>query len=294
MNEPATLKATYRLQNVKIDTPVSISNFILEPVPGHPNDTYLRFEFTPKKDPYSESQKEVESFSLVLSILCEAGSPELETITTSSGQIVEQAAGPSIRNPISFKQTDFAKIEQAYKNVKSMSSKKEIFDFVSRWIQKANDAYYLYERFIFYWIAFNFLYGRMPVEGERRKIEQWVNEYCKDPCPSEFFADFQQSKRESPEYKAIDHLAKANLKVKRLKKPPINLSLKLLQKISNSEFDLEALKYLVLCIYVVRNSLFHSEWSYLDEATTRQVAAARFVLSKLIKHGLKKQCNFPF
>ena len=40
------LKATYKLSDIKIDTPVSISNFILEPVPERPNDTYLRFEFT--------------------------------------------------------------------------------------------------------------------------------------------------------------------------------------------------------------------------------------------------------
>jgi hypothetical protein len=190
---------------------------------------------------------------------------------------------------------DFDKIEKAYKKVKSMTGKdKEIFDFAASWVQKASGSYNVYDKFISYWIAFNFLYERMQAGGERQKIEKWVEwieKKCNNTCASEFFAGFQQSKRESPEWKAIKDLADANLE---LRATPTDVSVKLGENINKSKFGLEALRYLVLCLYAVRNNLFHGDWSYLGKATAGHVGGAEFLLYKLIRRGLEKQCNFAF
>ena len=134
------LKATYKLSDVKIDTPVNISNFMLAPVPERPNDTYLRFEFThhPKTDPYEESEKEIQLFSLVFSVLYGIRYPEFENIVDRSGRTVGGVADHNVRIPIELKQEDFNKIERTYEKVKSMApEEKNIFEFVARWIQKS-------------------------------------------------------------------------------------------------------------------------------------------------------------
>lgn len=289
------LTATFLLRDAKVPTSTNIERFRLEPVPGYPNHTYLRFNFThtPKKDPYYESHKQIQLFSLVLSVLYKVKYPEFKTTVGRLGPITE-AAGPSVRIPTELKQKDFDKIEKAYKEVKSMTGEdREIFDFIARWVQKASDSHNVYDKFSSYWIAFNFLYGRMRGRGERQKIEKWVNTQCNKTYASKFFAAFQESNCESPECKTIEDLANANLEVKRLNKPPIKASKKLSEKIRGSEFDLEALRYLALCIYGVRNSVFHGHWLYLDK-TRGHVGAAKFLLYKLIMRGLQKQCNFTF
>lgn len=291
------LKATYRLPNVRVDGCKNIGEFTLEPVSEHPDDTHLRFDFTndSKKDLYSESEKRIQLFSLVLSVLYRIEHPELETITDKSG-VRLQVVSHGVRTSIELKQTDFDKIGRAYSQVKSMTCKnRKTFDFVARWVQKARGSYDVYDQFISYWIVFNFLYGHMHSGGNRGKIEEWVNKYCKDPYPSEFFAGFQQGKRESAECKAIKHLscADADLDLKRTSKCVREAFVKLREKIKDAKFDLETLKYLILCIYGVRNSLFHGDWFYLDK-TKRHVGAAKFLLYNLIRRGLKKQCNFAF
>ena len=295
------LTATFLLRDVKVGARTDITGFTLEPIPGHPNDTYLRFDFIPdpEKDPYSESEKEIQPLSFVLSVLYRIGCPEPEDIVDKSG-VRSQVIAPSIkRNPAELEQTDFDKIKKVYKKVKSMTDKdKEIFDFVANWVQKASDSHNVYDKFISYWIAFNSLYGPMRSKrnSERHAIEKWVEwieRKCNNTCASEFFAGFQQSKRDSSEYKAIKDLADANLKLREKPKNK-NVSKKLNQKIKDRKFDLEALRYLVLCLYAVRNNLFHGDWSYLGEATVGHVGGAEFLLYRLIRRGLEKQCNLAF
>lgn len=285
------LTATFLLNNVKVTACTNIEGFTLEPVPKYPNNTYLRFDFThePKKDPYFEAEREIQLFSFVLSVLYKIKHPKLETINDKLN------VGTKVTAPtIGPKQVDLEEVERAYKKVRSMNCKnRRIFEFVAGWVQKASGSRNVYDQFISYWIAFNFLYGRMPVEGERNKIEEWVKEYCKDPYASVFFADFQQNKCKSSECKAIKDLANAKLELKRRNKPPMRVSSELSKKTCNSEFDLEALRYLVLCIYGVRNNLFHGNWFYLNE-TRKHVGGAEFLLYKLIRQGLKEQCNFTF
>jgi len=183
------LTATFLLHDVKVPGCINVEGFRLEPVPENPNDTYLRFDFThtPKKDSYFESQKEIQLFSLVLSVLYRIKYPEFETITDKSGERV-RATGRSIRNPLQFKQKDFDKIGKAYTKVKSMTGEgREIFDFVARWIQKASGSYNVYDKFISYWIAFNSLYGHMRCKYEWQKIEEWVNTQCDATYASIFF-----------------------------------------------------------------------------------------------------------
>lgn len=296
------LTATFLLHDVKVPACINIEGFKLEPVPENPNDTQLRFDFThtPKKDSYFESQKEIQLFSLVLSVLYKLNYPEFETITDKSGERSQVIARSIKRNPAELEQTDFDKIEKAYKKVKSMTGEdKEIFNSVASWVQKASGSHNVYDKFISYWIAFNFLYGRMQAGFERQKIEKWVDTHCHNTYASNFFACFQQSNRESPGWKAIKDLADANLK---LGKTATDVSVKLAENINKSKaeninkskFDLEALRYLVLCLYAVRNNLFHGDWSYLDEATAGHVGGAEFLLYKLIRRGLEKQCNFAF
>lgn len=282
--------ATFLLRDVKLPTCINIEGFILKPVPENPNNTYLRFDFIPKKYLYSESQKEIQLFSLILSILYKIEHPEFKNITDKSGGRV-RAEGQHIKHPLELKQKHFDKLGKAYKKVKSMTKQhKQTFEFVARWVQKASDSRNVYDKFISYWIAFNFLYRRMQPEYEREKIENWVNHWCRDPYPCRFFADFQRKKYGSSECKAIEDMADSNLK---LRKKPKNISKKLKQKIKDQKFDLEALRYLVLCIYAVRNNIFHGEWPYLDKIR-RHVGGAEFLLYKLIRRGLEKQCNFTF
>ena len=82
------LKATYKLSDVKIDTPVNISNFMLEPVPERPNDTYLRFKFThhPKADPYEESEKEIQFFLLFFRCFMELDTLSLKILSIGQGE----------------------------------------------------------------------------------------------------------------------------------------------------------------------------------------------------------------
>lgn len=288
------LTATFLLHDVKVPACINIEGFRLEPVPENPNDTYLRFDFThtPNKDSFFESQKEIQPLSFVLSVLYKIGCPEPEDIVDKSG-VRSQVIAPSIkRNPAELEQTDLDKIEKAYKKVKSMTGKdEEIFNFAASWVQKASGSHNVYDKFISYWIAFNFLYGRMQAGGERQKIEKWVDTHCHNTYASNFFACFQQSNRESPGWKAVKDLADANLKLGRT---PTDVSVKLAENINKSKFDLEALRYLVLCLYAVRNNLFHGDWSYLGEATAGHVGGAEFLLYKLIRRGLEKQCNFAF
>ncbi len=168
------LTATFLLRDARVAAPINIERFRLEPAPDHPNDIYLRFDFIPdpKKDSYFESQKQIQLFSLILSVLYRIKYPEFKAITDKSGERV-RATGRSIRNPLQLKQKDFDKIEKAYKKVKSMTGEgRKIFDFVARWIQKASGSYNVYDKFISYWIAFNSLYGRMRCKYEWQKIEE--------------------------------------------------------------------------------------------------------------------------
>jgi len=277
------LTATFLLRDVKVGARTDIIGFTLEPIPGHPNDTYLRFDFIPdpKKDPYSESEKEIKPLSFVLSVLYRIGCPEPEDIVDKSGVRSQVIARSIKRNPAELEQTDCDKIEKAYKKVKSMTGKdKEIFDFAASWVQKASGSHNVYDRFISYWIAFNSLYDpiRSKRNSERHAIERWVEwieRKCNNTCASEFFSGFQQSKRESPEWKAIKDLANANLE---LRGTPTDVSVKLRENINKSKFDLEALRYLVLCLYAVRNNLFHGDWSYLGKATAGHVGGAEVLL----------------
>lgn len=284
------LTATYLLRDVEVPTCINIEGFTLEPVPDNPNNTYLRFDFISKKRPYSKSQKEIQLFSLILSILYKIEHPEFKNITDKSGERV-RAEGQSIKHPLELKQKHFDKLGKAYRKVKSMTKQdKQTFEFVARWVQKASGSRNVYDKFISYWIAFNFLYRHMRPRGERKRIEEWVKTQYDNTYASKFFASFQQSKPDSPECKAIEDLADANLKLRR---KPKNVSKKLKQKIKDQKFDLEALRYLVLCIYAVRNNIFHGEWPYLDKIRGH-VGGAEFLLYKLIRRGLEKQCNFAF
>lgn len=292
------LTATFLLHDVKVPACINIEGFRLEPVPENPNDTYLRFDFThtPNKDSYSESQKEIQPLSFVLSVLYKIGCPEPEDIVDKSAVRSQVIARSIKRNPAELEQTDLDKIEKAYKKVKSMTGKdKEIFNFVARWVQKASGSRNVYDKFISYWIAFNFLYGRMQAEGERQKIEKWVKTQCDNAYASKVFDCFQQSNRDSPECKAIEDLAYADADLDpdpQRTSPKVKEAFeKLRRSIKDSKFDVEALRYLAVCIYGVRNSIFHGYWSYLDE-TRGHVGGAEFLLYKLIRRGLEKQCNF--
>lgn len=289
------LTATFLLGDVKVPTSINIEGFTLEPLPGNPYDTYLRFDFTSKEDPHSEAQKEIQDLSLVLSVLYKVEHPEFKNITDKSGERV-RAAGRGIRIPLELEQKDFDKIKKAYKKVKSMTDEdRQIFDFVARWVQKASGSHDVYDKYISYWIAFNFLYGRIQSEGERKKIEEWVNTQCDNIYASKFFACLQQSKHDSPECKAIEDLAHADvdLDLQRIRPKVKEAFPKLREKINDSKFDVETLRYLAVCIYGVRNSVFHGHWSYLDK-TRGHVGGAQFLLYKLIRRGLEKQCNFTF
>lgn len=291
------LTAIFLLSGVKVATSTNIGGFALESVPGHPNCTYLRFDFThsPNKNLYFECEKEVRLLSFILSVVYGIAYPELKVITDKSGPRL-QATDRGIRNPVILEPKDFDKIKKAYKKVKNMTrGEKKIFDFVARWIQKAGGSHNVYDQFMCYWIAFNFLYGLMHPGGEQEKIKEWVDAQCDNTYADQLFADFKNNKQ-SPKRLAIEYLAKGNLtlyKIQKKKKIRRYISRELLRAICSSTFNLDTLCLLVLNIYAVRCKLFHGDWSYLGNVK-RYVGGAVFLLYEVIRRGLEKQCNFDF
>lgn len=248
---------------------------------------FHRHEGFESKFPIQETRERLEELGDILSLEYPYWPPENIQITLENEldlkergvKLPEQIQVPILKftqpTPIDIKRVEM--LIRRYSELSDLSVKERV-KLSSRWIRKSSTQN-LFDRFISLWIAFNALYSIYMKNSERKAIE----EYIRNNFTSQSAIDILETEDSKNFIKAF---LDSDLC---LRKRDVSSELRTIASDPQKKTHyVDFLVTLVLCIYAVRNLLFHGRITFGDTVAAHKVKAGGFFLWLIVNNGRER------
>ena len=146
-----------------------------------------------------------------------------------------------------------------------------------RWIQKGCDETNSVDRLISLWIAFNSLYQNSIINDEKEAIKRYITDNLTLESAEVFF--------QRNEFH-LKYLSKHNIYIGRAT-PPRNVSKNLADALKTTKKQyLKIIKLAMLCVYGIRNSLFHGSINLDDNSQLTLIEYVETLVGEFLKEVL--------